>query len=143
MPSTFNRPPGCIWNLPPLPPGSEGLTLATSNSVGAGIAGRASATPGGFALGFWLTLSTTITGVGTCFCSSFNPSCLSTASESVTRSPELAIINPFNCNDHVRSKFHMPFSPVSSNTGFGPTDAPIMLRSPAANAAIVMLRHVY
>src|SRR6516225_8245245 len=73
MPPTFNRPPGCIWNLETLESGLAVLTVATSNSVGAGIAGSASAVPGGFSLGFWLTLSTTRTGVGICLSSSFKP----------------------------------------------------------------------
>ena len=57
--------------------GSLGLMLATSNSVGTGIAGSASAVPGGFSLGLRFTLSTTITGVGAGLSSNFSPSCLS------------------------------------------------------------------
>src|SRR5438309_7714621 len=51
IPSELNRPPGCIWNLPPLDSGLVPLTVATSNSVGGAIAGSASAVPGGFSLG--------------------------------------------------------------------------------------------
>src|SRR6516165_10283289 len=50
-PSATRRPPGCIWYLPILELGSVGLIVATSNSVGAGIGGSASATPGGFSVG--------------------------------------------------------------------------------------------
>ena len=68
-------------NLPPRPPGSDGLTLATSNSVGRGMVGSASETAGRLSVGFSLTLSTTITGVGIRLSSSFKPSCFSIASK--------------------------------------------------------------
>ena len=46
----------------------------------------AAATPEGFGVGVWFTLSTTVTAVGTRCCSSLRPSCCSTASKTVMAS---------------------------------------------------------
>ena len=52
-------------------------------------------TPGGLSVGFWFTLSTTMTGIGTFSGSSFSPSCLSTASKTLMPSAPAAASAPF------------------------------------------------